>query len=105
MNRQFRYHFKKFFLPVFSAVLFLYVLYHILNGAHGWFSWRFLETELEKSHRVLSVLELEEQKLHNKVQRMRPEHLDRDLLDERARDMLNLAEEQDTVIVDETIGP
>ena len=105
MNRQYRYYFKKFFLPAFSSVLFIYFLVHILSGNHGWFSWRSLEAELEESHKVLAVLEEEEQKLQNKVKRMRPETLDRDLLDEKAREMLNVADEQDMVVVEESLRP
>ena len=104
MNRQFRYHFKKFFLPILSLILFFYFLFHILSGDHGWFSWRSLESELEESRKVLSVLEEEEKKLQNKVRLMRPGNLDRDLLDERAREMLNVAEDKDVIVVDETIG-
>lgn len=104
MNRQYRYYFKKFFLPLFSSILFIYFFYHLLSGDHGWFSWRSLETELEESRKILFVLEEEEQKLQNKVKLMRSENLDRDLLDEKAREMLNVAEDQDTVIIDETIG-
>lgn len=104
MNRQSRYYLKKFFLPGISSVLFLYFFYHILSGDHGWFSWRSLEAELEESRKVLSVLEAEEHKLQNKVKLMRSDHLDRDLLDEKAREMLNVAEDKDTVIIDETIG-
>lgn len=104
MNRQHRYYLKKFFLPASSCVLFLYFFYHILSGAHGWFSWRSLEVDLEESRKILSVLEEEERKLQNKVELMRSGNLDRDLLDEKAREMLNVAEDQDMVVIDETIG-
>lgn len=104
MNRQYRYYLKKYFLPISSSILFIYFFYHILSGDHGWFSWRSLETELEESRKVLLVLEEEEQKLQNKVKLMRPEHLDRDLLDEKAREMLNVVEDKDMVIIDETLG-
>jgi cell division protein FtsB len=104
MNRKFRYNLKKFFLPAFSVILFFYFIFHILSGDHGLFSWHSLETELDDSREVLSVLEREEKKLQNKIHLLRPESLDRDLLDERARDMLNIVEPQDMVIIDETIG-
>ncbi|MFN7663055.1 MAG: FtsB family cell division protein [Alphaproteobacteria bacterium] len=103
MNRQYRYYFKKFFLPGFSLILFIYFFVHILSGAHGWFSWRSLERELEESRKVLEVLEDEEQRLQNKVKRMRPESLDQDLLDEKAREMLNVADEKDMVVVEDVL--
>ncbi|HCI48511.1 MAG TPA: septum formation initiator [Holosporales bacterium] len=104
MNRQYRYYLKKFFLPASSSILFIYFFWHILSGDHGWFSWRSLETELQDSRKILLVLEEEEKKLQNKVKLMRPKHLDRDLLDEKAREMLNVADDQDIVVIDDAIG-
>ncbi len=102
MDRKLLYRLKKYGLVLASLALFLYFSYHILTGNYGLFSWRSLEAELREHRDTLSALEEEEEKLQNKVKRLKADHLDRDLLDECARDMLNVGEKDEIVIIDDT---
>ena len=102
MDRRLLYNFKKYGLIIASLALFLYFSYHILTGNYGLFSWRSLEAELREHRDTLTVLEEEEDKLQNKVKRLKADHLDRDLLDECARDMLNVGQKDETIIIDDT---
>ena len=49
---------------------------------------------------ALAAVEAERSTLERRVDLLRPDHLDRDMLDERARSQLNLAAPNDIVIFD-----
>ena len=102
MDRKFLYRLKKYGLVLASLALFLYFSYHILTGNYGLFSWRSMESELRAHRDTLSAFEEEEERLQNKVKRLKSDHLDRDLLDECARDMLNVGQKDEIVIIDDT---
>lgn len=99
MNRKFKYHFNKLIFPFISIGLLLYFIYHLLSGAHGWLSWKTLEKTLEEEQKTFAFLDKEQQDLENKVNLMRPESLDHDMLDERIRLMLNNANENETIVI------
>ncbi len=103
MNRKFRYHLNKLFFPLFCFLLLLYFIYHLLSGDHGWLSWRTLEKELDSEHKTLEFLEKEKQSLENKVNLLRSDHIDPDMLDERIRTMLNNAQEDEIIVIDKEI--
>lgn len=101
MDRRFFYYFRKYGLLGAALFLFVYFFIHILTGNYGLFSWRSLETELTKNQHILLNLEQEEEKLQNKVKRLKSNHLDQDLLDECARDMLNVGKTGEVMIIED----
>lgn len=103
MNRKFRYHLNKLVFPLFCFLLLFYFIYHLLSGDHGWFSWRTLEKDLEADQKTLEFLEKEKQALENKVNLLRSDHIDPDMLDERIRTMLNNAQENEIIVIDKEI--
>jgi cell division protein FtsB len=105
MDRRFKYHASKLVLPIIGVGLLVYFIYHIIQGKHGWLSWRKLEQEIELSKKELDVLKEDHENLKNKVTLLRPESLDEDMLDERVRTMLGTAKESEIVIIDEEEGP
>ncbi|MEI8320599.1 MAG: septum formation initiator family protein [Alphaproteobacteria bacterium] len=103
ISRKVRYHLNKLLFPFLAFFLLLYVVYHLLSGNHGWFSWKTLETTLAEEQKTLELLEKEKTSLENKVNLLRPEHMDQDMLDERIRTMLNNVKEDEVLVIDKDL--
>ena len=102
MNRKFLYYLNRYALLIASLGLFLYFSFHILTGNYGLFSWRSLDKELKENQKTLEALENQESNLQNKVNRLKSDNLDPDLLEECARDMLNVGKKGETIIIDDS---
>jgi cell division protein FtsB len=76
-----------------------YFGYHAVNGSRGYWALQESEQELLNVERKLAVLQDERQRLERRVERLRPESLDPDLIDELAREMLSMAEADDVIIL------
>lgn len=100
MNRKTKHYMSKIWLLAVCVVLLLYFLFHLFSGDHGFFAWRRLEKELMINRGILHVLEQERKKLDNQVNLMKPDRIDKDMLDERVRTMLGAGGEKETVILD-----
>jgi cell division protein FtsB len=76
-----------------------YFAYHLEIGEHGLKSRAELEQRKEVLQGELAGLEEVRTRLDRDVALLRPESLDPDMLDERARAILNLAHSDDLVIM------
>jgi cell division protein FtsB len=76
-----------------------YFAYHLEIGEHGLKSRAELERRKEVLQGELAGLEEVKTRLDHDVALLRPESLDPDMLDERARAILNLAHPDDLVIM------
>jgi len=86
-------------LALIGFGLALYFGYHAVNGSRGLIAWRQLGSELEATHQELASLRAERAALEHKVQRLRPDSLDPDLIDELARRRLSLVDPLDVIIL------
>ncbi len=86
--------------PVLGAIALFYFGYHAIQGEHGVIAWFELSQQMEQARAELAVATAERAFLEHRVALLRPESLDRDLLDERARHMLNLARPDEFVVLD-----
>ncbi|MEM7045170.1 MAG: septum formation initiator family protein [Pseudomonadota bacterium] len=86
-------------LAVVGFGLAIYFGYHAVNGNRGLLASQKMEEELRASEEELAELKRERADLEQKVQRLRPESLDPDLIDELARDMLSMANPDDVIII------
>jgi cell division protein FtsB len=84
--------------PVLGISLVIYFAYHLVEGDRGLLAWLRLSHELREAQATLAGVEAERAALEHRVDLMRPEHLDRDMLDERVRNQLNLVGPNDIVI-------
>lgn len=73
---------------VLSFSLFLYFAYHLLHGDRGYFANKGLQQKLAAAEAKYDSKVKEREALENRVRLMRPDSLDLDLLDERARVVL-----------------
>ena len=77
----------------------LYFLYHAVQGDRGFLAWLRLTQDLDQAKMTAVEVEAQRERLEQRVDRLQPEHLDPDLLDERARALLNLGRHDEVVIV------
>jgi cell division protein FtsB len=84
--------------PVCGISLVGYFSYHLVQGDRGLLAWVRLSQEVKEAKASLGTAEEERRALDRRVNLLRPDHLDRDMLDERARAALNLAAPDERVI-------
>ncbi len=84
--------------PVLGISLCAYFAYHLVQGDRGLTAWLRLTQQVRDARTTLAAVEAERLTLERRVNLLRPEHLDRDMLDERARSQLNLAAPNEIVI-------
>lgn len=88
-------------IPPFLGLLALaYIGYHVINGKRGLLAWFERSDQVEQAEAELATLTAQREALEHRVSLLRPESLDLDLLDERARAVLNLVNPDDIVIVE-----
>jgi len=84
--------------PVLGVSLVCYFAYHFFVGDRGLLAWMELTQELRDAKATLAALDVERVTLERRVGLLQPEHLDPDMLDERARATLNLVGPNEIVI-------
>jgi cell division protein FtsB len=85
--------------PVLGISLMGYFGYHLVQGDRGLLAWLRLTQELKVAKTQLASLDDERGALDRHVSLLRPEHIDPDMLDERARATLNLSGPHEIVIM------
>ena len=98
--RAFGRHLKRFAPSVFAVFLVLYFLFHSIQGDRGLLAWARLSQDLEQAQTDLNFLKEEQISLDRRVNHLRRDNLDLDLLEERARVMLNFMREGEVMILD-----
>ena len=86
--------------PVFGALVVGYFAYHSMKGDHGLNAYIKLSGELAKAEEVLQERRSKREVIEHRTSLLRPDNLDLDILDERARDVLNLLNGNERVILD-----
>jgi cell division protein FtsB len=75
-----------------------YFAYHAVEGDYGLFALGKLQARVASLESELVAARHERERREAHVMLMRPESLDRDMIDERAREALNMADAKDIVI-------
>ncbi|WP_436641723.1 FtsB family cell division protein [Microbaculum sp. FT89] len=86
-------------IPVIGVAVIGYFVYHGLTGARGFYASQQLRAEVAELEQELADLRRERESLEQHVALLRPESLDPDMLEERARVLLNVAHPNDIVIM------
>ncbi len=84
--------------PCLGFCALLYFGYHTVQGDRGVIAYLRLSANLERTEMALQESNEIRQVLARRVVLLRPENLDRDMLDEQARQILGLAHPDDVVI-------
>jgi cell division protein FtsB len=91
--------FTAFIFPLLACGAAGYFAYHLQSGDHGLEARAKLEGRKAVLEGELAGLEAVRQRIERDVALLRPESLDPDMLDERARAILNLAHEDDLIML------
>lgn len=83
---------------VLGASLVAYFAYHTIEGDRGFWAWMHLKQAVAQKTQELQTVKAERDHLESKVVLLRPDSLDPDLLEERARIVLNYGQPNDYVI-------
>lgn len=85
--------------PLFGICMVGYFAYHAVEGDRGMTALAALERNLAEARTDLAALSSERAVLDRRVRLLHPEHLDPDMLEERARVMLNFGFPNDVVVI------
>jgi cell division protein FtsB len=75
-----------------------YFAYHAIHGDRGLIALSRLQGEIQQAEGVLGETRGERERMEHRASLLRPENLDPDMLDERARAMLNFSNPDEIVI-------
>jgi cell division protein FtsB len=84
--------------PLMGAAVMAYFAYHAVQGDRGLVAWWNLRFEIERADAALAAVSTEKAALERRVALLRPESLDPDMLDERARVMLGAIGPHDLIV-------
>ncbi len=96
LNRRFR-HLAG---PLIGLGAVTYFAYHTVEGDRGVLAYLRLHNEIQIAEMRLSRVSSERQEMEHRVLLLRPDHLDPDMLEERARIMLNMGRDGEVVVFD-----
>ena len=86
-------------LPVICASVFAYFAYHTIQGDRGLFAYFALGQEVEDAEVSLLSFRTDRLRLEHNVALLGADNLDLDLLEERARALLNVVHEDDILVL------
>lgn len=90
----------RFILPrVLAVCTVVYFAYHTVEGDRGFLTWLSLKQDLAQVQIVQGDLRAQREELQGRVSLLRPDNLDPDLLEERARDVLNYGRENELILI------
>jgi cell division protein FtsB len=85
--------------PFLGLTAVVYFAYHTVQGDRGLLAWWRLNREVHTAEATLGRLQVERDRLDRRAQLLRPDHLDPDMLEERARIMLNMGRDDEVVVL------
>ena len=97
--REIRLRARKIAPAVLAACVVAYFGYHALHGERGVPAWRELKGDLSQARATETRLADERAQLARRVGLLRSDHLDPDLLEERANALLGYGRDDDLVIL------
>lgn len=89
---------KQVIVPTIGACILAYFVYYAVHGDRGILAKHQIENQIEDARRLLNEVRDERVRLEIRADRLRNDRLDVDLLEERAREMLNFAHPRDMVV-------
>lgn len=85
--------------PALGLATLAYFGFHAVHGERGLLVWWQLRQDLQAAQTEQAALAAERETLEHRVRLLRKDHLHPDMLDERARAMLNLIGPDEVVVV------
>jgi len=91
--------------PVLGIGIFGYFAYHAIEGERGLFAYMRLQDRIAEAEQARLEVAAVRAEMERRVALLRPDHTDPDMLDERARLMLNLAQPDEVVAFNRRAPP
>jgi cell division protein FtsB len=85
--------------PFLGLTAVVYFAYHTVQGDRGLLAWWSLNKEVRVAESTLDRLQAERDRLNRRAQLLRPDRLDPDMLEERARIMLDMGRDDEVVVL------
>lgn len=82
----------------FYFLLNIYFIYHILNGEYGVFSYKYINKDLIREESILDKKKLEIEKKQNKINRLKSNNIDLDLLDEELKKNVGIIDKNEIIL-------
>ena len=89
---------KRFSTTALLTVAIAYFGYHALTGEQGVLNWIVVKTEIAEAEAELAIARAEREALEVTAARLRSDSLDLDYVEERARDILNVAHPREFIV-------
>jgi cell division protein FtsB len=89
---------RQILVPIIFAMMFGYFGYHLVNGDRGLLAMAHLQRETMIADQNLAEAEATRKIWERRVAALRNQSLDPDMLDERARVLLNFSRKDDVII-------
>ncbi|MFQ5784181.1 MAG: septum formation initiator family protein [Alphaproteobacteria bacterium] len=83
--------------PLAGVCIIAYFIFHAVQGERGIVTWLQLSQQIDETRAALVLSRADERRLAHRVALLQPSSLDPDMLDERARAVLNLARPNESV--------
>lgn len=99
MRRELLTNIKHIIALLIGLLLLAYFLYHTMYGEKGYLKEQQLRAQVESSNADLQRVKTDRATLEHRVQGLRPESLDPDLLEEEARRQLGFTKPDEKVIL------
>jgi cell division protein FtsB len=93
-----RYRAGRAFHPTLLLLAAIYLVYHAIQGNYGLLAMRELDHELVQLQVLASEARAQRLALEAKANRLRPDNLDPELLDEQARRVLGFSRRDEVII-------
>lgn len=87
--------------PVLGICAVGYFAFHVVHGDRGLIAWWNVKQRVATAKQALTVSQAERQALEHRVRLLEPGSLDPDMLEERARLMLNYGYADDIIILED----
>lgn len=98
-----QYFLRRNMLAIIGICLSVYFSYHLIAGHRGYFKLMSLESEIAQASTKQEQLVLDREAIETKVVMMRPGSIDRDLLEERVREVLGYHNPNELVLLQDRL--
>ena len=85
--------------PAIGAAIVGYFAYHAVQGDRGLIALTHLKSEIQQAEATLAQVRDERMQMEQRASLLKRDHLDPDMLDERARAVLNYSHPDDVIIL------
>lgn len=91
-------------VPIIGALFVCYFLVHAFHGDRGILAWMHLQKQVDVAEQTLAETKSVRMEYDRRISLLRSDHLDADMLDERARIMAGLVRPDEYIVVDTPVA-